>query len=225
MSLSQAQSSLLRCPGKDPFLRPEVAVSRRLSKLLGPGGGAYWLPVWKAVIFHCSLEDPEISRCCHRCVFFKTFVKFQLGRQIQRVLCRKGEACLGTPLRCWPGPRGLLIPPEVAPGCQPSLGMSLCGIGLLGDNLSKILDRARGSALWRPAHSQKLDLAPGHLVPRPGSAERPGFSPPRSVGGFARAGAQEASFPRGPMMGVEGDEAVGLFLLGALSWGQGLIEE
>ncbi|XP_005879281.1 PREDICTED: disabled homolog 2-interacting protein [Myotis brandtii] len=58
--------------------------------------------------------------------------------------------------------------------------MSLCGIGLLGDNLSKILDRARGSALWRPAHSQKLDLAPRHLVPRPGSAERPGFSPPRS---------------------------------------------
>lgn len=140
-------------------------------------------------------------------------MKFQLGRQIQRGVCRKREACPGTPLRCWPGLRGPLICLEVAPGCQPSLGMSLCGIGLLGDNLSKILDRARGSALWRPAHSQKLDRTPGHMAPRPGAAERPGFSPPRSVGGFARAGAHEAPFPHGPLMGVEGDWR--LFLLGA----------
>lgn len=58
LCLSQAQSCLLRCPEKGPFQRPEVAVSRRVSKLLGPGGCAYWLPVWKAVIIHVFSGGP-----------------------------------------------------------------------------------------------------------------------------------------------------------------------
>lgn len=90
--------------------------------------------------------------------------------------------------------------------------MSLCGLGLLSDNLGKILDRARGSALWRPSNSQKLDPAPRRLVLRPGSAERPGFSSPRSVGGFAGLGVQEASY----RWALDGSgwrlEGVGLFL-------------
>lgn len=75
--------------------------------------------------------------------------------------------------------------------------MSLCGLGLLSDNLGKILGRARGSALWRPRHPQKLDLAPGHLLPRPGAAERPGHPSPRSVGGSVGEGVKEGSSPVG----------------------------
>lgn len=86
-----------------------------------------------------------------------------------------------------------LIWPGAAPGCTPSLGMSLCGLGLLSDNLGKILGRTRGSALWRPRHPQKLDLAPRHLLPRPGAAERPGHPSPRSVGGSVGAGVKEGS--------------------------------
>ncbi|XP_024618090.1 disabled homolog 2-interacting protein isoform X2 [Neophocaena asiaeorientalis asiaeorientalis] len=57
--------------------------------------------------------------------------------------------------------------------------MGLCGLGLLGDNLGKILGRAGGAALWRPGRPRKPDLAPRPLVPRPGSAQRP-IPPPRS---------------------------------------------
>lgn len=62
--------------------------------------------------------------------------------------------------------------------------MGLCGLGLLGDNLGKILGWARAPTLWRPGHLGKPDLAPRHLVPRPGSFERPALPLPRSVGGL-----------------------------------------
>lgn len=135
-------------------------------------------------------------------------MKFQLGRQIQRVLLQKGEACLGTPLRCLSRLRGPLIWPEASsPGCTPSLGMSLCGLGLLGDNLGKILGRARGSALWRSSHPQKPDFAPGRPVTRPGSSQRLGRPSPRSVGGAMGAGVKEepsSPWVAGPQMGVDG---------------------
>lgn len=95
---------------------------------------------------------------------------------------QEGEACLVTPIRCWPGLRAPLIWLGEAPGCTPSSEMGLCGLGLLSDNLKKILGWARGAALWRPSHPRKPDLAPGPLVCRPGSAQGP--TPlPRSVGG------------------------------------------
>lgn len=96
---------------------------------------------------------------------------------------QEGEARLSTPLRCWPGLRGPLTWLGEALGCTPFSGMGLCGLGLLGDNLGKILGRARAPALWRPRHPRKPDLAPRHLVPRPGSFERPALPLPRSVGG------------------------------------------
>nr|XP_005906976.1 PREDICTED: disabled homolog 2-interacting protein [Bos mutus] len=48
--------------------------------------------------------------------------------------------------------------------------MSLCGFGLLCDSLGKIMGRA---SLWRSHHPRKPDVAPGLLVPRPCSAQRP----------------------------------------------------
>lgn len=89
----------------------------------------------------------------------------------------------GHTSRCRCGLRGSLIWPGQARGCTLSSGMGLCGLGLLGDNLSKILGRAGGAGLWRPSQTHKTDLAPGHSVPRPGSAERPALLPPRSLGG------------------------------------------
>uniref|UniRef100_A0A673TYG0 DAB2 interacting protein n=1 Tax=Suricata suricatta TaxID=37032 RepID=A0A673TYG0_SURSU len=58
--------------------------------------------------------------------------------------------------------------------------MGLCGLGLLGDNLGRILSRARAPALWRPGHPRKPDLAPRPLVSRPGAIERPALPLPRS---------------------------------------------
>ena len=94
---------------------------------------------------------------------------------------REGEARLNTPLRCWPELRGPLIRLGEAPGCTLFSGMGLCGLGLLGDNLGRILGRARAPALWRPGHPPKPDLAPRPLVSRPGSFERPALPLLRSV--------------------------------------------
>lgn len=60
--------------------------------------------------------------------------------------------------------------------------MGLCGLGLLGDNLGKILGRAKAPALWRPGQPRKPDLAPRLPVRRPGSFERTAIPLPRSVG-------------------------------------------
>jgi hypothetical protein len=60
--------------------------------------------------------------------------------------------------------------------------MGLCGLGLLSDNLGKILGWTRGASPWRSSHPQKPDLAPWPWVPRPRSAERPVLQQlPRSV--------------------------------------------
>lgn len=72
---------------------------------------------------------------------------------------------LGSPLKCPPWPLG----------STPPLGMGLCGLGLLGDNLGKILCWSGGATLWKPSHPQKPHLAPGPQVPR--SAERPTLLP------------------------------------------------
>lgn len=62
--------------------------------------------------------------------------------------------------------------------------MGLCGLGLLGDNLGKILCWSGDATLWKPSHPQKPHLAPGPQMPR--SAERPTLLPlPRSVTGCA----------------------------------------
>ncbi|XP_027296140.1 disabled homolog 2-interacting protein isoform X5 [Cricetulus griseus] len=57
--------------------------------------------------------------------------------------------------------------------------MGLCGLGLLSDNLGKILSRSGGATLWRSSHPRKPHLAPGPQVLR--SAEGPALLPlPRS---------------------------------------------
>ena len=86
------------------------------------------------------------------------------------MLCWKGKPTWSTPVRCWPWLRRPQVWPGEAPRCMPAARMSLCGFGLLCDSLGKIIGRA---SLWRPPHPQKPDVAPGLLVPRPCSAQRP----------------------------------------------------
>ena len=97
------------------------------------------------------------------------------------MLCGKGKPTWSTPVSCWLWLRGPQVWPGEAPRCMPAARMSLCGFGLLCDSLGKIMGRA---SLWRSHHPRKPDVAPGLLVPRPCSAQRP-IPLPRSVDGSA----------------------------------------
>lgn len=87
---------------------------------------------------------------------------------------------LGSPPTCPPWP----------PRSAQPLGMGLCGLGLLSDNLGKILGRTGGATLWRSGHPRKPHLASGPQVPR--SAEGPTLQPlSRSVPVPGCAGKEE----------------------------------
>ncbi|ERE69935.1 putative disabled-interacting protein isoform 2 [Cricetulus griseus] len=63
----------------------------------------------------------------------------------------------------------VLLSPRYPPwpsGSVHPVGMGLCGLGLLSDNLGKILSRSGGATLWRSSHPRKPHLAPGPQVLR-----------------------------------------------------------
>lgn len=130
-----------------------AVTSHRLSP---PGPGNLWplpaLPPWPASL----------------CFASESFSRWPPGRR----------GCRLRPAGRRASPPGTHLS-DASPGPpRPACSMGLCGLGLLGDNLGKMLGRARRAPLWRPpVGPPKPDLAPGG-PPGP----RPAPLPPRSVG-------------------------------------------